>query len=141
MSHLEIKLSEITALLTKIRPERTCHPTDMDNGRLFAEVFKSVLRYSPDYSLWCCKVGDRWEHDTGKLAAFDAANLLFIALQGYFNDVTVGSPRLDLMKAHYEKLADRLPRENMIKEARTVYPLKKAECLPPKKGKQPTGNG
>lgn len=75
---LIVKLQKLNAAQAK-NYERD----DKGAGRLFADTFKDVNRYCPEWKSWAFYDGKRWKRDTGAMKARQSGKLLSDALMIY----------------------------------------------------------
>ena len=85
---------------------------DISSGRLFADVFKEIMRYNVTAKQWYYYDGRIWQKDTGDLIADSLAKSLARAL--YIYAVDADKPYRD----YVERLSKRSARETILKDAK-----------------------
>lgn len=96
---------------------------DVGFGRLFADVFKSKLRYNPTIRDFMFYDGKRWIHDLESMNAKKYAKLLYDALMYYaVNYADRGNQGAYLKRV--SSLCSLRNRNNMINDAKDIYCFK-----------------
>lgn len=92
--------------------------TDNGTSRLFADVFKSTLRYVPERKAWYYYDGSRWNEDIGGMYAMEKCKALMLELLRY---------SIDLQNSDYTKYCNKMQsRHNrliILNDAQSVYPI------------------
>ena len=109
-------------LINKIRelkPER-CELNDKDNGQLFANVYRDILRYNATAKEWYWFNGQRWQQDIGGMKAEQKAKELSDALYVYATGIEDDAVRTEYIK-HVARMGSRRVRKTMIDDSRDIY--------------------
>lgn len=96
---------------------------DRGNGYLFADAFKDNARFISDKGKWYIFNGKYWEQDAGELQVMEYAKDLVHEMIFYAMGIKDDNARQDYVE-YVNKLNSRKWRETMIKDARSVYPIK-----------------
>ncbi len=110
---------KIDDLLKKIKPDEnynTKSGDDIASGRLFAEVYRSAVRYDKKIKSFRYYDGKVWKIDDENLIAFHLTKVLYKGLYRY-----IGLKRSDVSKdfvSYVGKLTTRNKRETMLKESK-----------------------
>ena len=99
---------------------------DRGNGYLFADTFQNVNRYCPEVREWYTYDGKLWRKDTGAVSARENAKALSVYLFGLIPSIGEDAAR-EPFKKNALGLSSIRPREAMLKDAQTVYPLRVSE--------------
>ena len=92
---------------------------DISNGRVFADIFKSVARFNSTARKWYVYDGKVWRDDPENLIVDGLSKKLFEALM--INSIKAEA---DMgYRSFILKLGNRTKRETMIKDARSFYPV------------------
>ena len=120
--------NDILTKLQEINPEdnKVYLNGDLGNGRLFADVFKEVLRYVPERKMWFFYDGIKWTKDTGTLKTMELCKDLALSLIQYAGAIRNEAKRSYAVKL-WNQWSTRRCREICIKEAQSVYPIPMAE--------------
>lgn len=118
------QLVDPATFLQKAKPEmNSLYPwTDLGNGQLFADCYKSVARYVKEKNCWYCYRNGIWVQDLGNLQVMAYAKQMANALKRYCNandSDGVG----EKYRKHCKMWQNRSVRETVLKEAKDVYPL------------------
>lgn len=96
---------------------------DKTLSRMFADVFKDVLRYNPQSKCWYCYNGKVWQADAGSLAARKLAKL-------FVDELTAQSDNFSLCDKEAEKLMQLTSlskRNTIIHDAECELPIGKED--------------
>ena len=120
--------NDILTKLQEINPEdnKVYLNGDLGNGRLFADVFKEVLRYVPERKMWFFYDGIKWTKDTGTLKTMELCKDLALSLIQHAGTIRNEAKRSYAVKL-WNQWSTRRCREICIKEAQSVYPIPMAE--------------
>lgn len=108
--------------LIQLHPENNARYrwSDIGNGNLFADVFKSCARYVPERKSWFVYDGKRWKQDVSGTQASELCKQLANALSHYALDL-----RDPLMRDNYLKFVGRWQkkqvRNTVLGDALSVY--------------------
>ena len=115
------ELSEVISELDPMNSPQFRNTDENTAGRLFAEVFRPVLRFNVSRKAWACYDGIRWTWDAGSPAAELCAQELARALELY--SLMNKSPEPSGNELNYQKfsirLGERQKRLRMIEDAKT----------------------
>lgn len=95
---------------------------DIGNGRLFADVFKSIARYVPERKQWFIYDGTRWVSDTGSLKAMELCKALADAVMKYALEIHDEHKRKNYID-YCRKWQSRHMRITILCDAQSVYPI------------------
>lgn len=101
---------------------------DIGAGSLFADVFKSQVRYVPERKMWYCYDGKKWVPNYG--AAMEKCKLLALCLEIAIKrlvNIDSESPAYKTINKYLNKWLSRRGREAILKDAETVYPISMAD--------------
>lgn len=120
----DMDFNDLHTRLPEFRPEsnRRYRGNDLGNGRLFADIFKSVARYVPERKKWYIYDGICWKPDVGSLKVMELSKDLADALIMHATTIKNEEVRT-LFLAICQKWQQRKYRETYLKEAQSVYPL------------------
>lgn len=96
--------------------------TDIGSGRLFADVFKDIARFTEDRKRWMVYDGERWVADTAGLRIAELGNDLSDALLIYAAALHNEDQRTRMLK-WCKKWVQRRFRDIYIREAQSIYPV------------------
>lgn len=99
---------------------------DIGAGNLFADVFKSRLRYVPERKCWYWYDGSRWKQDVGNLRAMEMCKGLFEQLMVYAFRIQDERRREQYVK-YVARWSGRGSRMTIIADAQSVYPISMSE--------------
>lgn len=99
---------------------------DIGFGRLFADVFRSKLRYIPERKTWFHYQDGVWKEDVGNLHAMEHCKALADALCRHTLTIHDERIRNDFLK-QYSKWQNRHTRETVLKDAQGVYAVSMSE--------------
>ena len=99
--------------------------TELGWGRLFADVFKDVARYCPDFRSWLVFDGKRWVRDKGSLKVSILAKRLADALHLYL--LRLPEDKRSVLQQGWGKWQKLAMRETILKDAASEYPVKAAD--------------
>ena len=110
--------------LKEMRPDSNAlyQNTDIGNGRLFADCYKTVARYVPERKCWYCYEGGVWSQDIGNLKTMEYVKELADALMRYAMTIPDETQRTAYIK-HCCKWQKRHTRETILKDAQGIYPI------------------
>ena len=108
---------------------------DKGNGELYGDVFKNVLRYDSTINQWRFYNGKYWQVDEGGLIASRYAKFLKDALFTYSLSDEINneigceekSKVVDTFRKHILTLGKKIIRDNMIKDAKDKFPIKRTD--------------
>ena len=125
---ITVRTESGTRSLADFHPERNDRYkwSDIGNGRLFADWYKSRARYCPEKRTWYCYDGTRWVADVGGLAAMQLCKRLADELAIYALALPEGTER-DGYRKHVENWQNRRYREVILKDAASVHPVAVSE--------------
>ncbi len=121
---ITIETAEGTRTLADLHPERNDRYSwsDIGNGNLFADVYKEVLRFSPERKKWFVYDGVAWRPDTGNLRAMELCKKLADELLVYALSLTDELQRQTYLE-FVRRWQVRRNREIVLKDASSVYPV------------------
>ena len=96
--------------------------TDIGSGRLFADVFKGIARFTEDRKRWMVYDGERWVADTAGLRITELGKDLSDAMLIYAASLHDEDQRTRMLK-WCKKWVQRRFRDIYIREAQSVYPV------------------
>lgn len=99
---------------------------DIGNGNLFADWYKNAARYVPERKHWFVYRKGVWKPDTGGLRVMQMCKDLADALLTYSLSIEDETRKQSYLK-HVTKWQSRHNRENILKDAASVYPLSISE--------------
>ena len=94
-------------------------PNDKGNGYLLADLFADTLRFCPQAKCWYVYSAGQWRIDSGNSAVNECAKGLSNYLFRFLPDDESRETRIK----NATGLNNRAPRERMLKDAQSVYPL------------------
>lgn len=105
--------------LIRIKPEYKKY-NDKSNGNVFAEVYKSILRWNTTAKQWFFYDGKRWREDEGGMVAAAKAKELFDTMYAYLPYIEDTDTREHYSK-HIRNLGALSTRKRMLEDARDKY--------------------
>lgn len=96
------------------------------NGRLFADVFKNILRFVPERKMWFFYYGIKWTKDIGTLKTMELCKGLALSLIQYAGTIQNEAKRSFAVKL-WNQWSTRRCRETCIKEVQSAYPISMTE--------------
>ena len=111
-------LAELRRLDVSNNPQ---YPWDnLGAGNLFADIFKSIARYCPDFKKWVCYDGTVWQRDS--LKAHELMKSLTFGLNAYAQEIND-----NFFTEFVNGFGSRHFRENVLKDAQSVYSVRAYE--------------
>ncbi len=116
--------NDILTKLHEIKPEdnNVYLSGDLGNGRLFADIFKDILRFVPERKMWFFYDGIKRTKDIGNLKTMEFCKDLALSLIQYAGTIKNEVKRAFAVKL-WNQWSTRRCRETCIKEAQSVYPV------------------
>lgn len=117
-------LTQIKQTVTNTINDRSADIDSLDDktlSRMFADVFKDILRYNPQSKCWYCYNGKVWRADAGSLAARKLAKL-------FVDELIAQSDKFSLCDKEAEKLIQLTSlskRNTIIHDAECELPVEK----------------
>lgn len=100
--------------------------SDLGNGNLYADFFKSIARYTSGRRIWYIFDGRVWRPDPCGLLAMELCKQLAAALKKYA--LTIKHTKMHTNYNNYvEKWQKRSYREIILRDAASVHPLKSSD--------------
>lgn len=120
----EVDFNDLLILLKELQPESNSRYKggDLGSGRLFADVFRDIVRYVPERKKWYVYDGIRWIPDVGSLKVMELSKDLADAITMYSTTIKSEAVRTYFMDV-CKRWQQRKQRETYLKEAQSVYPV------------------
>ncbi len=112
--------------LKKLSPEKRYAYNDIGMSELFADMFKSQLRYNVTAKEWFYFNGKVWKEDTGAIIALQKMKELSKVLIAYASTIADEPLRTSFVN-HVNKLGKLKPRETIIKDSRDKMNIKQED--------------
>lgn len=110
----------------KLSPEKRYAYNDIGMSELFADMFKSQLRYNVTAKEWFYFNGKVWKEDIGAIIALQKMKELSKVLIAYASTITDETTRTNFVN-HVNKLGKLKPRETIIKDSRDKMNIKQTD--------------
>lgn len=114
---------ELAIFLEKANPYYEYPRNDNGTSRLFAEYIKENLRYVPERKCWYYYNGICWSQDVGDMMIRESCKQFCSAL---LKEVAEKAETKE-DKNYYYRLQNRIPRDNIIRDAQSVFPISMSE--------------
>lgn len=122
-----VRALNIIKALETIKPETFYKPTDIGDGRLYADVFKNYARFCPESKCWFVYNGKYWETDVGNVKAMGLCQELANSLSRYGASLTDNDTSKEAFLKHAATWQNRHKRETILKDAQPIYQVKAKE--------------
>jgi len=99
---------------------------EIGEGRLYADIHRSIARYVPERKMWFIYDGTRWTADIGNLKAMELCKALADSMLDYVKTIKDESSRTFFLD-RCKRWQKRRNRETYIKEAQSIYPISASE--------------
>lgn len=114
---------ELAIFLEKANPVKNYPRNDNGTSRLFAEYIKDELRFVPERKCWYYYNGICWSADKSDMVIRERCKQFCAALLKEVADKVETKEQL----RYYSQIQNKKPRDNIIKDAQSVYPISLSE--------------
>ncbi len=112
--------------LKKLIPEKKYTQNDIGMSELFADIYKSKIRYNVTAKQWYFFNGKVWVEDTGSMITLQKMKELSKTLSVYSSSIT-DEDKKDKFSNYVKKLGNLKARETVIKDSRDKMFIKQAD--------------